>query len=104
MTFPGNSVASERSCSGRNLVHDPKRNRLSLEKPNKLSFVHTNLRVLDRRGTTVSDASATNWHDDDALLEEELLWRERGCLFTGLGSGFASGTAIMVPGLTLRCR
>jgi hypothetical protein len=71
----------------RNLIHDKKRNRLSPEKANKLSFIHINRRVLNR--TSAGDASARNWHrcDDDTLLEEEELWLQ----------GFEHGGALFSP-------
>jgi len=43
-----NSVASERAFSIQNLIHTKSRNRLKSETTNKLAYVYTNSRILDR--------------------------------------------------------
>ena len=45
---PCNSVASERAFSIQNLIHTKSRNQLKSETTNKLTYIYTNSRVLDR--------------------------------------------------------
>jgi Protein of unknown function (DUF 659)/hAT family C-terminal dimerisation region/BED zinc finger len=45
---PVNSVASERAFSVQNIIHNKTRNRLKPVKADKLSFIYSNARILDR--------------------------------------------------------
>jgi hypothetical protein len=46
---PANSVPSERAFSTINLTHTRYRNRLTIEKVNKICYIHINRRILDRQ-------------------------------------------------------
>ena len=59
---PANSVPSERSFSSHNLIHDKKRNRLQVDKVDKLVFIHKNMQVLEK--------GSLGWN---SLSEEELV-------------------------------
>jgi hypothetical protein len=45
---PANSIPSERAFSSHNLMHDKKRNRLQVDKVDKLVFFHKNTQVLEK--------------------------------------------------------
>ena len=62
---PANSVPSERSFSTHKLIHDKRRNKLSVDKVDKLVFIHCNSRVLER--------NSVGW---DSLSLEEVLEME----------------------------
>jgi hypothetical protein len=65
---PANSVPSERSFSTRNLIQDLKRNALDPAVADKVSYIHVNQRVLDRKGT---DARTWFHLDKEALVDYE---------------------------------
>jgi hypothetical protein len=49
LTTIGNSVPSERSFSTMKYIHSKIRNRLSVERANKLQYIFINSRVLDKQ-------------------------------------------------------
>jgi hypothetical protein len=64
---PANSVPSERAFSTHNLIHDKRRNRLQVEKVDKLVFIHRNTRVLEKCAggwDSVSEVDLLEMEDD----------------------------------------
>jgi hypothetical protein len=77
---PVNSVLSERAFSTHNLIYDKRRNRLQVERVDKLVFIHRNTRVLEK--------SAVGW---GSILEVELFEMENELVTSlSLASGLIS--------------
>jgi len=51
LTTIGNSVPSERAFSTMNYVHSKLRNKLTVERANKLQYIYMNSRTLEKQGT-----------------------------------------------------
>jgi hypothetical protein len=72
---PANSVPSERAFSTMNLTHTRYRNRLTVEKVDKICYIHINRRILDRQkmeGHKVKK-QFDQLNDEEALELEESL-------------------------------
>ncbi|KAF7173370.1 hypothetical protein CNMCM6106_007473 [Aspergillus hiratsukae] len=72
---PANSVPSERAFSTMNLTHTRHRNRLKVEKVDKICYIHINRRILDRNKIAVEKVKKRidQLDDEEALdLEESL--------------------------------
>jgi hypothetical protein len=68
-----NSVASERAFLAMNLIHSKLRNRLGVEKANKLIFIYMNQRVLDRNSDIFVSDPVEKSSEDQVLLKEAIL-------------------------------
>ena len=66
-------VASERAFSTMNLIITKLRNRLSVEKANKLIFIYMNQRVLDRAGDLLLGDWVEELDEEQVEIEELLL-------------------------------
>jgi hypothetical protein len=72
-TAIANSVASERAFSAMNLIHTKLRNRLGVEKANKLIYIYMNQRVLDKNGDIFVGDPGEKTLEEQVLLEETIL-------------------------------
>lgn len=73
---PANSVASEHSFSIQNLTHNKSRNALYPERVNKLTYIHTNTRVLAQMNKKLKDTfmkSLYSLSDEEQVALENML-------------------------------
>lgn len=72
---PANSVPSERAFSTMNLTHTRYRNRLKVEKVDKICYIHINRRILDRKKMNKEKVKKRidQLNDEEALELEESL-------------------------------
>ena len=72
---PANSVPSERAFSTMNLTHTRYRNRLKVEKVDKICYIHINRRILDRKKVPRDKVKKRidQLNDEEALELEESL-------------------------------
>lgn len=68
-----NSIALERAFLAMNLIHSKLRNRLGIEKVNKLIYIYMNQRVLDRNSDIFIGDLVEKSIEDQVLLKEAIL-------------------------------
>lgn len=68
---PANSVPSERAFSTMNLTHTRHRNRLKVEKVDKICYIHINRRILDRKKEKGKAKTRLDQLNDEEALERE---------------------------------
>ena len=86
LTVIGNSVLSERAFSTMNYIHSKRRNRLDLERADKLQFLHMNLLILERkkkqRDLSYKQSDLQHYEPTD---EELLAWEDEFEAIQALG-------------------
>jgi hypothetical protein len=72
LTVIGNSVPSERAFSTMNYIHSKRRNRLDLDRADKLQFLHMNLLVLAKQKNHYepTDEELLAWEDEFQAQQE----------------------------------